>query len=112
MAAPAALARPSTSFMFFFSPMPLPAETTRSALGMGVSMGIPTEKSWPSFFSAATRSLTCWAASPSRKMVRLRIPVMGAGFLAAERLSPPELLPSLPMRWEAMTTRWISLVPS
>ena len=30
---------------FFFSPMPLPAETTRSACGMGVSIGMPTEKS-------------------------------------------------------------------
>ena len=31
--------------LFFFSPMPLPAETTRSACGMGVSIGMPTEKS-------------------------------------------------------------------
>ena len=104
-AAPAAFARFSMSFMFFLSPIPLPAETTRSAWLMGVSMGMPTVKSCPSFFSASTRAATLSSDAPSRKSWRLRTPVMGAGFLATERLPPPLPLEILPMRWEAITTR-------
>ena len=112
MAAPAAAARSSINCMFSLLPIPFPAETTRSAWAIGVSDGIPTVKSWPSFFSASARAFTLAAASPSRNIWPFRTPVMGAGFLAAERLLPPESFGILPISLEAMTTRWISLVPS
>ncbi len=104
MAAPAALARSSMSFMFFLSPIPLPAETTRSAWLMGVSRGMPTVKSCPSFFKCSTRAATCSAGEPSRRMTFFRTPVTGAGFLGWLE-EPPELLGALPRIWEAITTR-------
>ena len=93
--------------------MPLPAETTRSAWAMGVSAGMPTVKSCPSFFRASTKASTLSFAPPSRNICPLRTPVIGAGFLAAERPPPPlESFGILPIRLDAITTRWISLVPS
>ena len=68
-------------------------------------------KSWPSFFKCSTRAATCSAGEPSRRMTFFRTPVTGAGFLGWLE-EPPELLGALPRIWEAMTTRWISLVPS
>ena len=68
MAAPLAFARSSISFMFSLLPIPCPAETTRSAWEIGVSIGIPTVKSWPSFFRCSTSSATFSSAEPSRKM--------------------------------------------
>ena len=54
IAAPACLARSSISFIFFFSPIPLPADTTLSASTIGVLGSIPTVKSNPSDLSAET----------------------------------------------------------
>ena len=89
------------SFMFFFSPMPLPALTTRSAWVMGVSMGMPTVKSWPSFFNAATRASTRSWAVPSFQICFLRSPVSGPCL----RTGAASAFPALPRMWEAMTTR-------
>lgn len=88
MAAPAAAAKSSINFIFFFSPIPFPALTTRSAWVIGVSAAIPTVKSYPSFFRLSTRASTLSSALPLLKIIFLRIPVT-AGFLATLRLPPP-----------------------
>ena len=99
------------SFMFSLLPMPCPAETTRSACVIGVSIEMPTVKSCPSFCSAATSAATFSSGEPSLSMLCLRTPVTGAGFLGRLEV-PPSLLGGLPRMLDAITTRWISLVPS
>ena len=109
-AAPAALASFSISFMFSFEPTPLPALTTLSASIIGVSISIPTEKSYPSALRASARAVAFSAGDPSLKIIFFLAPVTGNFFTAV--FAAGAALAALPNMWDAITTFCISLVPS
>ena len=98
MAAPAALASDSTSFMFLFLPDALARGDHPLRLRDGRIHRDADGEVVTILLQRRHKVGHLLGSIPLRKMVFLRMPVMGAGFLAAERLSPPELLPSLPNR--------------
>ena len=88
--------------MFFLSPIPFPALTTLSDFPIGVSRGIPTVKSYPSAFNAATNAATFSLVDPSLNIIFFLGPVTGPFFFLATATASD--LGAFPIKCAAITT--------